>query len=73
MRKCNFLVSYYDGSGNCPARFWDFNDAVMFAAYKAQRYNVSIFGPSGIMGQWFDGKVTAEFASRNLPNAMAPR
>lgn len=69
MRKCKFLVTYYDGSGNCPARFWDYNDAVIWAVLKAARYSVELFAPDGIIGQWHDGKVTREFASRNLPDA----
>lgn len=69
MRRCKFLVEYYDGSGKCPARFWDFNDAVAFAVIKAARYSVEIIGPTGIQGQWWDGKVTPEFCGRDLPDA----
>jgi hypothetical protein len=69
MRKCRILVEYYDGSGRCPARFWDYADAVQFAALKARRYSVELFAPSGIVGQWHNGKVTAEFSGRGLPDA----
>lgn len=69
MRKCPYLVTYYDGGGVCPARFWDYWDAVNFAALKAARYTVELIGPKGILGQWANGKVTPEFRGRNLPDA----